>query len=470
MQANSSSPRDAVENTPLISEVLAAFVNGHGDRDIPPHIAQRAKLLILDAIGIALASSVHDFAATAVRAMRALSGGDAGVIGMRETLGLRDAALVNGTLVHGLDYDDTYLPGSVHLTASCVPVALGLGAFVGASGREVLTACTLGLEVGARLGAAGKGGFARAGFHATSVLGTFAAALIAGRLMKMTPAQLVTVQGIALSAASGTMQSLQEGSWTKRLHPGLAAAAAITAASLAREGFTAPAASYEGRFGLFRCFQGAHTAVGDSALVTVDLGKQWEFPRASIKLYPAGHHSHAFMTAAKKLAHEHKIRTEDIQSIRALIAEIAVPLICEPLESRRQPRSSYAAQFSLPYGIACCLARGRFGLEEIEAPAYTDPKLLALARKFSYSIDPYSGFPKSRTGEVIVRMTDGREFSRRESILPDEPATAEEIIDKFMNNAQSVMPAARADDIRDAILNIENLPSARTLSRMLAKP
>ena len=236
MQANSSSPRDAVENTPLISEVLAAFVNGHGDRDIPPHIAQRAKLLMLDAIGIALASSVHDFAATAVRAMRALSGGDADVIGMRETLGLRDAALVNGTLVHGLDYDDTYLPGSVHLTASCVPVALGLGAFVGASGREVLTACTLGLEVGARLGAAGKGGFARAGFHATSVLGTFAAALIAGRLMKMTPAQLVTVQGIALSAASGTMQSLQEGSWTKRLHPGLAAAAAITAASLAREG------------------------------------------------------------------------------------------------------------------------------------------------------------------------------------------------------------------------------------------
>jgi len=124
----------------------------------------------------------------------------------------------------------------------------------------------------------------------------------------------------------------------------------------------------------------------------------------------------------------------------------------------------------LPYGIACCLARGRFGLEEIEAPAYTDPKLIALARKFSYSVDPNSGFPKFRTGEVIVRMQDGREFSRRESILPDEPATADEIIEKFINNAQSVMPAARADEIRDAILNIENIPSIRTLSRLLAKP
>ncbi len=460
-----------MEKTTSISEALAAFFNS-GD-EIPQHITQRSKLLMLDAIGIALASSVHDFAATAVRAMRTLSSGEAAVIGMRETLSLRDAALVNGTLVHGLDYDDTYLPGSVHLTASCVPAALGVGAFMGASGRDVLTACTLGLEAGARLGAAGKGGFARAGFHATSVLGTFAAALIAGRLMKLTDAQLVTAQGIALSATSGTMQPLQEGSWTKRLHPGLAAAAAITAASLAREGFTAPTASYEGKFGLFRCFQGAHIDAGDAgdpALVTVDLGQKWEFPRASIKLYPAGHHSHAFMSAAKKLARAHKLRAEDIQSIHARIAEIAVPLICEPLEGRFAPQSSYAAQFSLPYGIACCLERGRFGLEEIEEPAYTDPKLIALARKFSYSIDPNSGFPKSRTGEVIVRLNDGREFSQRESILPDEPATGEEIIEKFMNNAQSMMPAARAEEIREAILNIEKAASAKTLSLLLAKP
>lgn len=460
-----------MNKTPLISEALAAFIGGEGATHvaIPAAVTERAKLLMLDAIGIALASSAHDFAATAVRAMRALSGGDAQVIGMTDTLSLRDAALVNGTLVHGLDYDDTYLPGSVHLTASCVPVALGMAAFAGASGRELLSACTLGLEVGARLGAAGKGGFARAGFHATSVLGTFAGALVAGRLMKLTRAQLVTAQGIALSATSGTMQSLQEGSWTKRLHPGLAAAAAITAASLAREGFTAPAASYEGKFGLFRCFQGAHSDVGDPALVTVGLGEQWEFPRASIKLYPAGHHSHAFFNAAKKLAREHALRPQDIESVHARVAEIAVPLVVEPLANRFQPQSSYAAQFSLPYGIACCLARGRFGLEEIAQPAYTDPALLALASKFSYSIDPDSGFPKSRTGEVSVRLKDGREFSRRESILPDEPATADEIIEKFDNNAQSVMPAARAQSLREVILDIESIPDAGRVSRMLAK-
>jgi 2-methylcitrate dehydratase PrpD len=456
-----------LEEQTLISRQLAAFVSSANA--IPPEVTRRAKLLMLDAAGIALASSSHDFAGVALRALHALSTGDADVIGMSEKLALRDAVLLNGTLVHGLDYDDTYLPGSVHLTASCVPVALGVAAFTGASGRDLLTACTLGLEVCARLGAAGKGGFAKAGFHATSVLGTFAAALIASRLMKMTQAQAVGAQGIALSAASGTMQALQEGSWTKRMHPGWAAAAAITAAFLAREGFTAPAASYEGRFGLFRCFQGEHAGNAELPIVTARLGDHWEFPRASIKLYPAGHHLHAFMNAAKKLARDHALRTEDVESVRARVAEIVVPLICEPVEDRMRPHSSYAAQFSLAYAIACCLERGRFGLDEIEAPAYTDPKLLALAGKFSYEVDPDSGFPKFRTGEVIVRLRDGRELRQRESIMPDEPATEEEILEKFMSNACTVMGTARAEEMRDRLMNLEREPNARAISRMLAQ-
>jgi len=134
-----------------------------------------------------------------------------------------------------------------------------------------------------------------------------------------------------------------------------------------------------------------------------------------------------------------------------------VPLLCEPLESRLRPQSSYAAQFSLPYAIACCIERGRFGLEEIEEAAYTDSRILDLARKFSYAIDPNSGFPKFRTGEVIVELKDGRRLSQRESILPDEPATADEIVEKFMNNARSVLPESRACEIREAVLNVERL-------------
>src|SRR5262249_5618026 len=152
--------------------------------------------------------------------------------------------------------------------------------------------------------------------------------------------------------------------------------------------------------------------------------------------------------AAIGIARENTLRAEDIESIKARIAEPAVPLICEPLASKRKPDTSYAAQFSLPYGVAACLTRGRFGLAELEQPSYTNPSLIGLAHKMDYEIDPDSGFPKFRSGEVIVNLKDGRTLSKRESILPDEPASDEAIVEKFMDSASSVMDAARARRIR----------------------
>ncbi len=453
---------------PAIADALAQFATGFGTADLPPDVARRAKLLMLDAVGIAFASTRFDFARCALDAMREFGAGDSDVIGVPQKFALRDAVLMNAILVHGLDYDDTYLPGSVHLTASCVPVALGVGGQRRVSGAALLTACALGLEIAARLGVAGNGGFLRAGFHATSILGTFACTLIAGRLMGLTARQLTMAQGIALSTASGNMQPMQDGSWTKRMHPGWAGVAAITATMLAKHGFIGPTAAYEGRFGLYPHFLGEHFRGADLGAITRALGESWEFPRASIKLYPACHQSHAFMNATRTLVRRHAIRADDVESILALVAEPAVPLICEPLEVKRAPDSSYGAQFSLPYGIACCILRNRFGLEELEAPAYTDPALRRLAAKVSYRIDPDSGFPKSRSGEVIVRLRDGRELSQRESVLPDEPAADQAIVDKFMINVEPVMPVARAEGIRDAVLDVENLADARVLTGLLS--
>lgn len=450
-----------------LSEALSAFVADIDGERIPADVRQRAKMLLLDAVGVAFAATRFEFAQRALAGLRLMGTGASEVIGMPATLALRDAVLLNAVLVHGLDYDDTYLPGSVHLSASCVPTVLGVGAATGASGKDLLTACALGLEVGARLGAAGRGGFLRAGFHATSIVGTFACALAAGRLMNMTADQLTLAQGIALSMTSGNMQPMQDGSWTKRMHPGLSGASGIMAATMAQQGYNGPREAYEGRFGLFPCFLGEHAKDADLGLVRESLGEHWEFPRASIKLFPACHQSHAFFNAAIGLFREHRLRVEDIETIRVRIAEPAVPLICEPLAAKRKPESSYAAQFSLPYGVACCLTRGRFGLAELEQASYSNASLLALAQKVDYEIDPDSGFPKFRSGEVIVRMKDGRQLSRRENILPDEPAGDEAILDKFMDTAASVMSAARARRIRSAILDLERLENTRSLMHLL---
>ena len=451
----------------LVSESLARFAIELRFEDVPEAIRERAKLLMLDALGIAFASSTYDFAPKALAGLTRFGAGDHPVINSARKLALRDAVTMNGILVHGLDYDDTYLPGAVHMTASNVPCLLGIGADAKVDGRELLTALVVGLESAARIGAAGNGGFQKVGFHPTSICGAMACALLAGRLMGLDAEKLTRAQGIALSLASGTMQPMQDGTWTKRLHPGAAAASGITAAALAEGGFTGPSEAYEGHFGFYNIFLAELREKGDPSLVTRRLRETWEFARSSVKLYPACHQSHAFMNAAIRIASEHRFAPEDIARVDTLVHDMTRELVCEPAEAKRRPDSSYAAQFSLPYGMAACLTRKRFGLQEIEEPVYSDPQLLELATKVRYEIDPNAGFPKTRTGEVIVTLKNGTKLRERNEINPDEPATAAAIDQKFFANTDMTIERSRAEQIRDVILSLDEQRDVLALTRLL---
>ena len=223
--------------------------------DVPEAVVERAKLHILDAVGIGLAASRYDFSHKTLTAIQGLAGdGPYPVIGMPARLPLRDAAQMNGFLIHGLDYDDTHVGGVIHATTSAVPTVMAAGQRHGASGRAMLEAYLVAIEGAARIAAAAQGGFHRLGFHPTGMVGVFGAALAAGRLAGMTEAQLAHAQGIALSMASGSLQFLDDGAWTKRMHPGWAAVAGISAAALAQQGFQGPAEPYEGRFGLYALY------------------------------------------------------------------------------------------------------------------------------------------------------------------------------------------------------------------------
>src|SRR5947207_1111539 len=185
---------------PLIAEELARFVGTVSADAIPLAVLARAKHLILDAVGIALASTTFDFARRALIAIAGLAGtGDTAVIGMAARLPPRDAALMNGILIHGLDFDDTHTGGVIHATSSVLPTVLAVGARHRTGGRAMLAAYVLGVEAAARLGAVAKGGFHQVGFHPTGLVGAFACALAAGRLMGLSEKQLTMAQGIALS-------------------------------------------------------------------------------------------------------------------------------------------------------------------------------------------------------------------------------------------------------------------------------
>ena len=458
-------------NLPLISEQLAQFVAGVHCTDIPADVRERARYLMLDAVGIAFASTKCEYARRALDGYASLDKGNAIVVGMNERLTVRDSAAMNGVLIHGLDYDDTHLEGVMHVSSSCFPCAYGMAQQTAGSGSDLLLGYILGIEVAARLGKASHGRFLEAGFHMSGTLSAFSSSLAAGRMMGLTAEQLVMAQGIALSTMpSCSRQYNQEGAWTTRLHPGGGAAAGITAAGLARHGYVGPRATYEGVYGVYATHMAELSKTCDLTLATAGLGSVWETMRVAIKPMPACHLVHACSDAAVVLARQHNLQAHDIASIRALVPPDALFVVCEPVAKRRRPVNSYAAQFSVQYAVACSLMRGRFGFRELEEDMYTNPAILALADKVEYESDPHSGHPVHFSGEVIITLKDGRVLSHREQInrgCADRPLPARDIIGKFMENTGLVIPKSRAEQIRDAILSIDQTQDLKPLHALL---
>ena len=439
-----------MDNPPLtIAAALAQFVTGLDHAAIPAAVRAQARLHLLDSVGIAL------------------EGGDYTVIGMPAKLALRDSVLMNGMLVHGLEFDDTAIRGRIHPSAFGVPCALGVGAFAHASGKDVLTAYIAGMECAIRIGMAARGGFSPAGFNAVGVVGAFGSALVAGHLLGLDAIQLTMAQGIAYSTAAGNREFSATDSWTKRFEAGWPAASGITAAMLAKHGFIGPRTPYEGKFGVFTTYLNAPAAAADVAAITQGLGDDWEFSRILIKLKPSCFFNHPVINTTIALVTEHDLRARDISRIRVLMPQAAIDTVCEPRAEKLAPRDIAAAQFSVYFSAACAAVRRRFTLQEMNASALQDPEIQALAAKVDYATDPQSNFPAHYCAGVEIMTVDGRRFSAREDVNAgsvDKPLAASVIEEKFMDNAQRVLSRQRAEEIRDLLLNIETCDNVRVLN------
>jgi 2-methylcitrate dehydratase PrpD len=296
------------------------------------------------------------------------------------------------------------------------------------------------------------------------LIGVFGCTLAAGTLMGLSPQALVSGQGIALSMASGSMEFLEDGAWTKRMHPGWAAQSGITAAALARQGFVGPSRAYEGRFGLFNAYLQAGIEAERWGRATAGLGEVWETMAVAVKPLPACHFTHACSDAALALAKQHKFAIGDIERIKALVPAEVVKTVCEPEANKRRPANAYDAQFSIPYLVAASLVRGRFTLAELEPDALTDERILHLCDLVDYEVDPRSTFPRHYTGEVQISLKDGRALVHREALnrgCADRPLSNADIVDKFAGNARMSLSARQADAVREAVLGLEEATEIR---------
>ncbi len=426
--------------------------------DVPTAVVEQAKLHILDALGLALASSVQDFGLSALAGVSAMgASGNCSVIGRSERLDMRDAALVNGVLIHGLDFDDTHLASIIHATATALPAALALGEALDASGADMLAAFIAGAETGIRIGLAVDGGFHHTGHHATGMVSHFASGVTAGRLLGLDAEAITAAQGIAGSTASGIQVFLEEGAWTKRFHPGWGAVAGITAAHLARAQFKAPTRVYEGRFGLFQAhLQGRETR---GAEIARGLGQVWHFGDTALKPYPVCHFIHGCADAAIGLHAE--IAGVEIISVEALLGEPTLHIVAEPAEAKQRPTNEYEVKFSAQFVTAYCLLYGRFGLPDLLPAAIADAAALALAQKVACRADPQSRFPTYFSGGVTVTLADGRVLSRHVPInsgAGERALTQQQVVAKFMASASLAVSNDQATCIKHAVLRLDEIP------------
>lgn len=453
------------------AESFAEFTQRLSFEAIPRQVIENVKLRCLDILGIALASTVQDFAPSVLdMTERWGGGGECTVLGTKLTASPPLAILANGSLAHGLDYDDTHTASITHASAVVVPTALALGESLGLDGRSVLTAAVAGYEAITRIGMAAPGAFHARGWHATAVCGTFAATLVAGKCLRLDRRQLIAALGISGSFASGVLEHLEDGSWVKRIHPGWAGHSGALAAGLARGGFTGPASILEGRFGFYSTFLGQRV---DLAPGLATLGLEWETLRVAFKPYPCCHYNHAYMDAAVGLKREHGFTPGEIEEVECLVPAGQVPIVCEPAPAKRRPRTSYDAQFSLPFSVALALAEPEVWVDSYASERLGDPRLLALADRVSYSVDPSSEFPKSFPGWVKIRLKDGRLLEAREPVnrgSPENPLPPEAIVAKFRRNAGRILPAAQVALLEREVLALDSSSNVRSLLALCRIP
>ena len=457
------------QQTAPLSRAIAERAVELDRSSVPDDVWEYLKLCLADSVGIAFASRHYEFAQKSLDSLALLgSAGQSSIIGQNAPAAIRDAAMMNGLLIHGLDYDDTHLASVVHCSASAFPAALALTEQRALSGADLMLATLIAIEIDAMLGTQAGGVFQQVGFHPTGVVGVFGATVAAARLLGGDTDALVRAQGVALSLSSGSMAFLDDGSWTKRLHPGWAASAALQAAALGVSGFEGPGEAYGGRFGFYALYAPG-TSVETEAVSTA-LFHDWALRTVAIKPYPICHFNHAPVDSALALRAENALTPDSIESVTILLDERQFGVVVNPIDAKRVPQSEYDAKFSVPYAVATALCKGRFSLADLEDAARLDAEVLTLAQRIECVHDERSRYPDAFSGGVKVSLRDGSELEHFEAVnrgAEGQLLSHDQVRDKFLDNCALTISAEAAERLWHTMMTLDELNNVSELTALL---
>ena len=393
------------------SAILAAFAAGLRFEDIPAPVLRRAEDLLLDTLGSILAGRT----ARPVQAIARFAAAMAPAEGASEVLISRTrtselfAAMVNAAASHVVEQDDVHNGSVFHPAAVVFPPVLAVAQAIGASGRELLTAAVAGYEVGIRVGEfLGRSHYRI--FHTTATAGTIAAAAAVGRLLQLDPARMLEAFGSAGTQAAGLWEFLRDAADSKQLHTAKAAADGLSAAYLAREGFTGARRILEGEQGM----AAGMSSDADPARLTDRLGQRWALAETSFKYHASCRHTHPAADALQQLMRAHGLREQDIERVTAHVHQGAIDVLGPVVE----PHTVHQSKFSMGTVLGLIAVFDRAGLAEFDA-SYLDPRVVAVRRKVHMELDPEvdQAYPQRWIGKVSVLTADGRTLRGR----VDEP-------------------------------------------------
>ncbi len=393
------------------SHTLACFASSLRFEDIPQDVVRRTEDLLLDWLGSTLAgkgarpvAAIDNFA----RRMGPADGAAEVLISRRRTSPLF-AAMVNAAASHVAEQDDVHNGSVFHPAAVVFPAALAVAQSQGASGRELLTAAVAGYEVGIRVGEfLGRSHYKV--FHTTGTAGTLAAAAAAGRLLQLSPAQMLDAFGSAGTQAAGLWEFLRDAADSKQLHTAHAAAGGLTAAYLAGDGFTGARQILEGAQGM----AAGMSTDADPARLTDRLGSRWALAETSFKFHASCRHTHPAADALQQVIAEHRLRPDQIAAVSAHVHQGAIDVLGPVVE----PKTVHQAKFSMGTVLGLIAHFDHAGLAEFEQH-FNDPRIAEFRARVRMELDTEvdRAYPQRWIGKVSVQTADGRTLHGR----VDEP-------------------------------------------------
>lgn len=435
--------------------VLGEWASSLRWSDLPEPVKSAAALHFLDALGVGVAVAATPFGSRLLSRVATEDTGPAPLIGSDHRVDELRAALVNGTLIHGLEYDDTHIPSVIHGSAVALPAVLSQAHRDGVTVDDLMAGFVVGWEALIRLGLLAPGAYQARGFQTAAACGPPAAALAAGRLRAKDPSILGAAFAVATSFSSGLMAYAQDGATVKRAHLGWAAHGGVAAVDLAEGGLTGPGRPLRAENGFLAVLAGVteHAHVDG---VLNDVGQRWYLPDVSFKLYPVCHYIHSYLDAVLELRARRDPAT--VGAIECEVHPAVVPVIADNPEQRRRPRTLEEAQYSLFYCAAQMFVHGHCDLEDLSGAQ--DGEVLAFAERVRAVVNPDMEYPG--LFPAVVRVLDDNGTVLEElSIKGPHGATmaqqdlANVVRQKFVQNTAPTWGEERARSMFDRLREVD---------------